>query len=117
MRYVWIALAVVCLGILSRKIPAIPLFIGDILYAVMMYFMLRIILLYKKRTMAAILALLFCYVIEGLQLYQAEWMIGLRKTLLGKYILGQGFLWSDLLCYTLGVVLAFWIDEKTQRNV
>jgi uncharacterized membrane protein YgaE (UPF0421/DUF939 family) len=29
---------------------------------------------------------------------------------MGHYILGQGFLWSDLLCLTIGVGLAFVIN-------
>ncbi|MGO4770323.1 DUF2809 domain-containing protein [Flavobacterium sp. W22_SRS_FK3] len=34
-------------------------------------------------------------------------MIELRKTLFGRYVLGQGFLWSDILAYTLGIIIAF----------
>jgi hypothetical protein len=44
-------------------------------------------------------------------LYQTDWIIAVRKTLLGKYVLGQGFLWTDLAAYTFGVAFAF-ISEK-----
>lgn len=58
-----------------------------------------------------IISLLICYGIELLQLYQAEWIIALRKTLFGRYVLGQGFLWTDLLAYTFGVAIAFIIEK------
>lgn len=89
----------------------IPLCIGDLLYAVMMYVLIRILFINKKAIQIMIISLLICYCIEFLQLYQAEWIIALRKTLFGRYVLGQGFLWSDLLAYTFGVAIAFIIEK------
>ncbi|KUJ60106.1 hypothetical protein AR687_19600 [Flavobacteriaceae bacterium CRH] len=104
------------LGIMSRKISAIPLFVGDLLYAVMIYFLIRIILTNRKTLQIIILSLLICYGIEFLQLYQADWIIQLRKTLFGRYVLGQGFLWSDIVAYTFGVFVAFIIEKIIFRN-
>lgn len=109
-------LGIIALGILSRKIAFIPLWIGDFLYAVMIYFLVRIFLPFKKAFSIFLLSLFICYCIEFLQLYQAEWMIELRKTLFGRYVLGQGFLWSDILAYTFGASFAF-ILEKSILNV
>lgn len=97
---------------MSRKISSIPLFVGDLLYAVMIYWLVSILLVNKKRLQIAILSLLICYAIESFQLYQGEWIIQLRKTLFGRYVLGQGFLWSDILAYTAGVAFVF-VLEKT----
>lgn len=58
-----------------------------------------------------IISLLICYCIELFQLYQAEWIITVRKTLFGRYVLGQGFLWSDLFAYTFGITIAFIIEK------
>lgn len=96
---------------MSRKIASIPLCIGDLLYAVMIYFLLRILFINEKTLQIITLSLLICYGIEFLQLYQAEWIIELRKTLFGRYVLGQGFLWSDILAYTFGVLVAFMIEQ------
>lgn len=104
-------LGVISLGILSRKISIIPLWIGDFLYAVMLYFLFRTIFIQKKAVYIAILSLLMCYSIEFLQLYQAEWIIALRKTLFGKYVLGQGFLWTDIVAYTFGILFAFLMES------
>ena len=100
------------LGILSRKITDIPLFIGDVLYAVLIYFGLRFLFINLKTYKTFLLSLLFCFGIEILQLVQIDWLIAIRKTTLGHYILGEGFLWSDLLCYVVGTLVAFLIDWK-----
>ena len=105
-------LLVLILGILSRKISGIPLFIGDVLYAVLIYLGFRFILIDLKKATSLLLSLLFCFSIEILQLVQIDWLIAIRKTTLGHYILGEGFLWSDLLCYIIGTLLAFLIDWK-----
>ncbi len=104
--YFIIFLSIIFLGILSRKISFIPLWIGDFLYAVMIYFLVRIFLPFQKAFFIALISLLICYGIEFLQLYQAEWIIELRKTLFGRYVLGQGFLWSDILAYTFGITVS-----------
>jgi glycopeptide antibiotics resistance protein len=62
----------------------------------MVFFIIRLLLIKAKKKKIALLALLLCYAIECFQLYQAEWIIEIRKTVLGRYVLGQGFLWSDL---------------------
>ena len=110
-NYFILILFVLILGILSRKISVIPLFIGDILYAVLIYFGLRFLFIHLKTHKTFLLSLLFCFSIETLQLAQMDWLIGLRKTTLGHYILGQGFLWLDLLCYIIGGLLAYIIDK------
>ncbi|SNR61047.1 DUF2809 domain-containing protein [Flavobacterium sp. ov086] len=99
------------LGILSRKISQIPLITGDFLYAVMIYLLVRIVFTDKKALYIIVVSLLICYSIEFLQLYQGNWMIELRKTLFGRYVLGQGFLWSDILAYTFGIASAFCIEQ------
>ena len=111
--YYFLALFItLILGILSRKTIVVPLFIGDILYAVLIYFGFRFLIIKSKKSTSLLFSLLFCFGIEFLQLVQIDWLIAIRKTTLGHYILGQGFLWLDLLCYVIGTLLAFLIDWK-----
>lgn len=77
----------------------------------MIYFLIRIFLFNKKASIVLLFSLVSCYAIELLQLYQAEWIIDLRKTLFGKYVLGQGFLWSDLLAYTIGIIFIYLLEK------
>lgn len=111
-RYFFLIIITIVLGILSRKIEGIPIFFGDLLYAVLIYFGIRFGFNNLNLKKTAILALLFCFAIEFLQLYQADWIVEIRRTSLGHYVLGQGFLWSDLGYYTLGVLIGFWIDSN-----
>ena len=109
-QYFILIVFVIALGITSRKMEGVPTFFGDTLYAVMIYFGLRMLFVDFSIKKTAVLALLFCFFIELLQLYDAEWMLAIRKTTFGHYVLGQGFLWSDLGYYTLGVLIAFVLD-------
>ncbi|WP_241676510.1 DUF2809 domain-containing protein [Flavobacterium pectinovorum] len=104
-------------GIMSRRIPQIPLITGDFLYAVMIYLLVRIVFTDKKALYIIMTSLLICYSIEFLQLYQGNWMIELRKTLFGRYVLGQGFLWSDILAYTFGIFFAFSIEKIVLKYI
>ncbi len=104
-------LLILILGILSRKISGIPLFIGDVLYAVLIYFGFRFLIMDSKKSTSLLLSLLFCFGIEILQLVQIDWLIAIRKTTLGHYILGEGFLWLDLLCYVMGTLMAYYLDK------
>jgi hypothetical protein len=89
----------------------VNLYLGDILYAFMMFYIVSFVAKKYLITKRAIIALSVCLVIEVLQLYQAEWINAIRQTLPGKLILGSGFLWTDLLAYTIGVLAAY-VFEK-----
>ena len=111
-QYFWITILILVLGILSRKTIIIPLFVGDILYAFLIYFGLRFLFPHFKIIKTTIFALLFCISIELFQLYKASWIITIRNTTLGHYILGQGFLWIDIISYTIAVIISSRIDKK-----
>ena len=111
-RITYFALIVVTIitGLLSRHINGVPLFIGDILWALMVYFMARFILIDETTKLAVIASLVFSYGIEFSQLYQASWINSVRHTVIGGLVLGQTFLWSDMLCYTVGIGLGVLIE-------
>ncbi len=56
-------------------------------------------------------ALAIAVAVEISQLYRAPWLDAIRATRGGALVLGQGFLWSDLVCYTTGVVAAALLDR------
>jgi hypothetical protein len=105
---------VIALGLLSRKLAFVPLWTGDLLWALMVYFMVRVILIRATIKQVALISLLLCFAIECSQLYQAPWINQIRQTLPGRLILGQGFLWGDLLAYTVGVGLGALADRKQE---
>lgn len=94
---------VILMGLLSRRISGIPLWIGDALYAVMMYFIVAFIKPNLENWRIGGYALLLVFMVEVSQLYQAPWINQIRQTLVGHLVLGQGFLVSDLCAYTVGI--------------
>ncbi|MCI4670530.1 MAG: DUF2809 domain-containing protein [Bacteroidia bacterium] len=82
----------------------------------MIFWAFRFVFFNKKKRFSAILALLFCFGIELLQFYHAPWIETLRQTTIGGLILGFSFLWSDILCYTIGILIVFSIDSFTSRR-
>ena len=90
--------------------------VGDILWAIMIYFGFRFLQTHSAKQKTATIALIFCFFIEISQLYQAEWINAIRHTTLGGLILGFGFLWSDLLGYCVGVFLAWLFDHLVSEQ-
>jgi hypothetical protein len=95
----------IILGLLSRHVSGIPLFIGDVLWATMIYFGFRFLFITKPIQFIVLISLLFCYAIEFSQLYQAPWINNIRHTVIGALVLGEVFSWGDILSYTIGVAI------------
>jgi len=111
-----ILIALACLlGIGSRRyVHALPGFIaayaGDTLWALAAFLGFGVLLPRASTRTIAVLAMAFSVAIELSQLYHAPWIDSIRHTTIGGLILGFGFLWSDLACYSLGVGLGAVIE-------
>lgn len=121
-RYLIITFIVMIMGLLSRKFmfifpKAIAPFVGDMLWAMMIYFGFRFVFLKLKIKENFILSIIFCFGIEISQLYQANWINAIRNTTLGGLVLGHGFLWMDLISYSLGIVIALLIDKLLNKYI
>ncbi|EKN65179.1 hypothetical protein BABA_21081 [Neobacillus bataviensis LMG 21833] len=106
----------IALGLASRKYgELLPFFVaqntGDALWAMMVYFGFRFLLVRKSLLIAILLSFLFSFGIEFSQLYQEDWINQIRGTILGGLILGKGFLTVDLIRYTVGILLAAGFDK------
>jgi hypothetical protein len=113
--YVIAALIIIILGLASRKLSGnlpetVNMYLGDALWALMTYLYVGIIFKTLSIKRVAISSLLFCYLIELSQLYHAPWIDEIRNTRLGGLVLGFGFLWSDILAYTLGVGIGMLVE-------
>ena len=100
------------LGLSSRKFAfALPAllndYLGDALWALMIFIGFGFLFPKIEMKKLAFVSLMFCYGIEVSQLYHAEWIDSIRATTLGGLVLGYGFLWSDLVAYTIGVGVGF----------
>ena len=107
---------VMIMGLLSRKFmfifpKNIAPFIGDMFWAMMVYFGFRFLLPKLALLKSFNIALIFSFGIEISQLYQSDWINTIRKTTIGGLVLGHGFLWMDLISYTIGIIIAVIIDK------
>ncbi len=114
--YVILIIMTIFLGLGSRRFSAslpsfLATYLGDVLWALMIFFIAGLLFKRKGTTWVGIRGLIFCYLIEISQLYHAPWIDGVRKTTLGALVLGFGFLWSDLICYTIGIVIGVLLEK------
>ncbi|WP_211236766.1 DUF2809 domain-containing protein [Sporocytophaga myxococcoides] len=110
--YFFIIIALICTGLAARKwqiyLPdMINVYLGDAIWAAMIYFGIAFIFNRRSMSFIAMLSLTFCYCIEVSQFYHAPWIDAIRHTRIGALILGFAFLWSDILAYTLGISISF----------
>ena len=106
--YLIAAIAVVILGLSSRRYSRVlPDFLasyaGDTLWALTAFLGIGVLFPRWSTARVCVTALLFAFAIELSQLYHSPWVEQLRHTKVGGLILGYGFLWSDLLCYVVGI--------------
>jgi len=60
----------------------------------------------------ALAVLLFSYAIETLQYFHLVDILGLEKSTVARIIIGTSFAWTDLLAYTLGILLILIIEFR-----
>lgn len=114
--YAFLIMLAIAAGLASRSSLAAHLsdflatYAGDTLWALTLFLVLAFIRPTAWPGMIAVSTLALAFVVEASQLYQAGWINAVRDTRIGALILGHGFLWSDLLCYTVGVG-AGWLAE------
>ncbi|WP_242235130.1 DUF2809 domain-containing protein [Bacillus cereus group sp. BfR-BA-01316] len=106
--YAMFTIVVIILGLSSRKFAFVLPdllndYLGDALWALMIFTGFGFLFPKIETKKLAFISLIFCYGIEISQLYHVPWIDNIRATILGGLVLGYGFLWSDLVAYTIGV--------------
>lgn len=96
--------------------PLVVTYGGDIIWAGMFLFLLRIF--FSKIQLWKLVV--FNYVLgvadECSQLITAPWFVAIRQTKIGKLMLGVGFVWSDLVCFAIGTLLAWLVIILVQQR-
>ena len=106
--YLLVASVVMLLCLASRHYrEQLPAFVGDYsgdtLWALMLYLLVSVLLAGHQPATRAVTSLIIAFLVEFSQLYHAPWIDSIRQTTLGGLALGFGFLWTDLVCYAVGV--------------
>jgi len=105
------------LGLGSRKFGAwlpnwLAAYAGDTLWALLVFWLLGLLWPTWSSARVGAAALAFAFSIEISQLYHAPWLDAVRATAVGSLVLGHGFLWSDLVCYSVGVLLGYLLKRS-----
>ena len=113
--------ATIALGLASRRFgDALPgvvaAYAGDALWAAMAFWLAALVAPGARTHRLAACALAFAVAVEASQLHRAPWLDAIRATRPGALVLGQGFLWSDLACYAVGVGAAALLDGALGRR-
>lgn len=114
-------LLVICLGLLSRSkqfpLPAfIATYAGDTLWALLVFLGFGWLFPSHSTIRVVLYAAAFSLSIELSQLYHTPWLDALRANRLAALVLGQGFLWSDLVCYAVGITLGVLLERMCRRS-
>ena len=102
------------LGLYSRHITWLPKETGDALWAMMVFCFWRIILVKSKLRTVAIVSLTHSFIVEFSQLLRWPWLVSFRDTFVGHMMLGQGFLWTDLVAYVIGIIIIYWVFKALE---
>ncbi len=84
---------------------------GDFLVVILIYCFLRTFLKFPPFNIA-IATLLFAYAVEIGQYFKLVEILGLEGIRLAEIIIGTGYSNYDMLAYTLGVIVVYFIDRR-----
>lgn len=108
--------ALIPLGLISRRVDWLPDQVGDMLWTMMVFCCWRILLVRSRLEWVAVVTLAFSFLVEFQQLIRWDWLVSLRSTTLGHLVLGQGFLWLDLVAYVLGTLVIYLLSKTAERT-
>lgn len=89
--------------------------LGDFLVVILIYTFLMAFLKTSWRRLA-IAVLLLAYTIEILQYINIMALLGLSHNTVTRMVLGTTFTWEDMIAYTLGIALVWWIETLRNRK-
>jgi hypothetical protein len=85
---------------------------GDFL-VVMLIYCFVMIFLHQPPVPVALGVLLFAYAVEVSQYFHVVVLLGLGHSRAANIILGNSFSWTDMLCYTLGILLVIVVEKAS----
>ncbi|HNP24013.1 MAG TPA: DUF2809 domain-containing protein [Panacibacter sp.] len=97
--------------------PVVAKYGGDVIWAGMFFFLLRVIFPRTKLVKLVVCNYLLGVLDEVSQLWHTPILDSIRSTTIGKLALGLGFMWSDIACYAVGTVLAYFFIILLERII
>jgi hypothetical protein len=88
-------------------------YVGDFLVVILIYCFVKAWIDAPFRALA-LAVLLFAYTIEVLQYFNLVKRLGLQQSRLANIIIGNSFAWSDMIAYTLGILLVVLLERRNR---
>ncbi len=83
---------------------------GDVLVGILIYCFVKSFL-NAPVIPTALTVLAFCYAIEIGQYFHYVELLGLQNSKLARIVMGVGFSWIDMLCYTAGMFIVLLVER------
>lgn len=91
--------------------PIIRPYVGDVLVVILIYYFIKSFFKIKPSYLI-IGVIIFAYFIEIGQYYNLVKILGFENNRIMSTIIGTGFSWIDLIAYTIGGVICYYIENK-----
>lgn len=85
-------------------------YIGDFLVVILIYCFIKSFTGLSVQS-AAVITLVFSYLVETLQYFNIVEKLSLQNFKLAKIIIGTSFAWTDILCYSLGILFVLIVEK------
>jgi len=86
-------------------------YLGDVLVVIMIYYFAKSFISTKTIYLVSAV-LLFAYMVEIGQYYNLVEVLNLQNNGLMRVVIGSSFSWIDILAYTIGGMICYFIDRK-----
>lgn len=90
-------------------------YVGDLLVVILLYCFLKSFIQIGV-TKAGAGVLLFAFSVETMQYFNLVDHLGLSHNRLAKIVIGSSFSWTDIVCYTIGILLVFLVENYFQKK-
>ncbi|RYZ26092.1 MAG: DUF2809 domain-containing protein [Chitinophagaceae bacterium] len=90
-------------------------YVGDFLVVILLYCFARSILNWSV-VFTCLAVLIFSFCVEIAQYFQLVKLLKLENNKLARTVIGSSFEWTDLLAYTLGIVLVLLVEKHLVKN-
>jgi hypothetical protein len=117
--YLSLIIVTVIVGLVSRELSSavVPLFVGDILWGLAVFLLMRFIFIKQSLSFTITISIIYSYATEFSQLYNAPWIDNMRQTFFGKVMLGETFFVGDIASYTIGIGLGVLVELSLRTLV
>ena len=90
-------------------------YFGDVLVVILIYCTIKSFI--KASVLSvAIFTLLFSFTIETMQYFKIVKLLGMQHSKLANTVVGNSFSWIDILAYTVGIIIVFFIEQMVNNK-